>query len=97
MRLVLRTLCISIVLIAAANGAFAEGKPQRVALTINGMHCKSCATGITAMLKRTDGVFTGAVSYEKREALVEYDAQKISPEKIAEVIENLGYKATIKK
>ena len=64
---------------------------------ITGMHCESCATGITAMLKRTEGVVKVNVSYETREATVEYDAAKTSPEKIIESVEKMGYKAAIKK
>ena len=64
---------------------------------ITGMHCESCATGITAMLKRTEGVVKVNVSYETREATVEYDAARTSPEKIIESVEKMGYKAAIKK
>lgn len=64
---------------------------------ITGMHCESCATGITAMLKRTEGVVKVNVSYETREARVAYDAAKTSPEKIIESVEKMGYKAARQK
>lgn len=75
----------------------ADTNSQTVTLTVSGMHCSSCATGISAMLKRTEGVQRATVSYEAREAFVEYDAAKTSPEKITTVIENMGYKAAVKK
>lgn len=84
-------------LVGAVAGLTAETKPQQVVLTVSGMHCGSCATGITAMLKRTEGVLEGKVSYETREAVVDYDASKTSPERIVAVIEKMGYKAAIKK
>jgi len=71
--------------------------PAKVTLSITGMHCESCAAGITAILKRTDGVVKADVSYESREAAVEYEPAKTSPEKIIVAIETLGYKAALKK
>lgn len=71
-------------------------KNERVLIAIEGMHCTSCANGIKAMLKRTPGVIAADVSYERREADVEYDSSRTSPEKIVEAISNMGYKANVK-
>lgn len=48
------------------------------------------------MLKRTPGVITAEVSFEQREAIVEYDPERTAPEKIIEAIEKMGYKAKVK-
>lgn len=71
-------------------------KNERVKIAIEGMHCTSCANGIKAMLKRTPGVITVEVSFERREAIVEYDSSRTSLEKVVEAINNLGYKAKVK-
>jgi copper chaperone CopZ len=71
-------------------------KNERVRISIEGMHCTSCAHGIKAMLKRTPGVISAEVSFEQREATVEYDAERTTPAKIVEAINNLGYKAKVK-
>ena len=84
-------------LLAVASLATAEPQPATVTLAISGMHCEGCASGITAILKRTDGVVKADVSYEEKRAVVEYDAAKTAPDKIVAAIEKLGYKATIKK
>lgn len=85
-------------LIISAFGAFAEEKrPTTVVLTISGMHCEGCAAGITALLKRTEGVLKANVSFEKREAFVEYDAARTSTDKIIGAVEKMGYKAAIRK
>lgn len=78
---------------APANNAV---KNERVLIAIEGMSCTSCATGIKAMLKRTPGVVSAEVSYERREADVEFDPSKTAPEKIVEAIANMGYKARVK-
>ncbi len=74
----------------------AETQSERVLLAIEGMHCDSCATGIKAMLKRTAGVITVDVSYERKEAVVEYDPGRTTREKLVQVIVNMGYKASVK-
>ena len=90
-RLLAAALLISLVASIAAAAA------AEVTMAISGMHCGSCATGIAAMLKRTEGVLKADVSYEERRAVVSYDAAKTSPEKIVAAIEKMGYKAEIKK
>ena len=87
----------TLLILAAVTLAAADQPPATVTLSISGMHCESCATGISAMLKRTDGVVKADVSYDERRAIVGYDAAKTSPDKIVEAIEKLGYRATIKK
>lgn len=69
---------------------------ERVTIAIEGMHCGSCANGIRAMLKRTAGVTSADVSYERKEAVVEYEPGRVTREKIVEAITNLGYKASVK-
>lgn len=77
--------------------AFAgETKPSTVTLAITGMHCEGCASGITAMLKRTEGVLKADVSFARARATVEYDSTKTSTAKIMEVIERMGYKVSLK-
>ena len=92
-----RLVFVSILLLSAVWLGAAEQPPARVTLTLSGMHCESCASGIAAMLKHTDGVLKADVSYEERRASVDYDPAKTSPEKLVETIEKLGYKAAIKK
>ncbi len=74
----------------------AEPSSARVVLGVEGMICDSCAAGIKAMLKRTAGVIAVDVSYQKKEAVVDYNPEKVTPEKIVETVNNLGYKTTVK-
>lgn len=71
-------------------------KNERVKIAVEGMHCTSCAQGIKAMLKRTPGVVSAEVSFEQKEAIVEYDSSRTSAEKVVEAINNMGYKAKVK-
>lgn len=86
----------AVVLLAGIAGV-AVADAAQVDITISGMHCEGCATGIQTMLLRTDGVLKAEVSYDERRAVVQYDASKTSPEKLVAVIEKMGYKAKLKK
>lgn len=91
-----RLVLLSMLLFVALSLAAADPQPATVTLAISGMHCEGCAAGITAMLKRTDGVVKADVSYEERRATIDYDAAKTTPQKIIAAVEKLGYKAAIK-
>lgn len=69
---------------------------QRVVIAVEGMHCTACASGIRSMLRRTAGVVSAEVSFEKKEAVVDFNPAQTSREKILEVITNMGYKANVK-
>ena len=81
---------------STANTVIDTPKTERVIIAIEGMHCGSCASGVKAMLKRTRGVVSAEVSFEQKEAKVEFDSSATSREKIVEAINNMGYKASAK-
>ncbi len=66
---------------------------NKTTLSINGMHCESCAKLITMELNEETGVNNVIVDYKDRSAVVVYDPEKTSVEKIIGVIVNLGYQA----
>ncbi|MBA3356088.1 MAG: heavy-metal-associated domain-containing protein [Pyrinomonadaceae bacterium] len=80
----------------ASTTIIATPKTERVVIAIEGMHCGGCASGVKAMLKRTPGVVSSDVSFEQKEAKVEFDSSATSREKIVEAINNIGYKASLK-
>jgi copper chaperone CopZ len=67
-----------------------------VHVAVGGMNCSTCASTIKAMLRRTAGVKSATVSYDRGEAIVEYDPKVTNPAAIVKVIENLGYSARVK-
>ncbi|MGH7459196.1 MAG: heavy-metal-associated domain-containing protein [Longimicrobiaceae bacterium] len=68
----------------------------RVALQVEGMTCGGCALSTRIVLKRLDGVKEAEVSYEQKRAIVTYDPDKVTPERmIAALKDKLGYAAKI--
>jgi copper ion binding protein len=62
-------------------------------LTVSGMTCGSCAASLEAALADIPGVASAKASYEKSEAIVEYDAARVTTEQLKEVVKKVGFKA----
>lgn len=69
---------------------------QHVVLSVRGMYCESCESTVTAMLRRTPGVLRADVSVSRGEAAVVYDAGRVSPKNLVDVVKTLGYTASMK-
>lgn len=68
----------------------------KVFFKIDGMVCTSCEKSIESKLTKIEGVKFVNVSQENGDAEVEFDASKISEEKLIADIGALGYKASLK-
>ena len=79
------------VLCFSALSAYAVTKTATI--HVKGMHCKNCSASVTKALKAVDGVQKVDVSFEKGVAVVEYDDQKVSEDRLREVINSTGFKA----
>lgn len=61
-------------------------------LKIEGMHCKNCAALIRLLFEDIEGIAVNEVDYHSGEAVVQFDENKISQEKIIEIINETHYK-----
>ncbi len=66
---------------------------RTVIIGVEGMTCGGCAVTVEKALKKTPGVEDAKVSYEKGEAWIKYDDQKVTLAKLREVINDAGFKA----
>lgn len=60
---------------------------------IPSMDCAACAVSIQAKLRKQSGIENAEVSYDAKEAVVQYDTKKLTPEKIIAAIDETGFKA----
>lgn len=61
---------------------------------VDGMHCDGCGDKVKAALAKIDGVHKVNVKTADKRVTVDYDATKISADKISKLItEKTGYKA----
>src|SRR5258708_22410947 len=68
-----------------------QEKNKRIELAVSGMTCTSCELEIEAEVIKLDGVSFVKASYENGSTTVEFDEQKIKPDKIIEAINATGY------
>ena len=65
---------------------------RRVSIPVSGMICQVCAGTVKSALKKVDGVQDAEISLEQRNAVVHYDARKVSLDQLTRAIEKAGYK-----
>ena len=68
---------------------------NKIILKIEGMHCSSCAMNIDFDLEDLEGIKASKTNYAKQVSEVEYDQDKVQPEKIIEQIKKTGYSASL--
>src|SRR5215510_7208966 len=86
---------IATLLVFTAVSAYATTKTTTI--HVQGMHCKMCSASVTKALKAVDGVEKVDVSFEKGTAIVAYDDQKVTEERLREVINSTGFKVVDEK
>lgn len=64
----------------------------RVVLAIEGMDCLMCAGGLQNSLRQIPGVRRAEVSYQDKQAAIEYDPSTVLPTRFVKVITESGFK-----
>lgn len=67
---------------------------SHITLSIDGMHCGACATGIQMLLSTMKGVKRASVDYNMKRGEVEFDPAEVTLDTITKAIAELGYQAT---
>ncbi|KPI42803.1 Copper-transporting ATPase ccc2 [Cyphellophora attinorum] len=65
-------------------------------INVGGMTCGACTSAVEAGFKDVPGVASMTVSLMTNRAVVQHDPSRISPEAVAEIIEDRGFDAEIK-
>lgn len=64
---------------------------KTVSIDIEGMTCEiGCAKTIESKLSKTEGVTMASINFDKRQGIVEFDANKIDAKKITAVVEKIA-------
>lgn len=80
----------------AQEGTSKTKKNTSVIIEVEGMACQEgCADKISASLKETSGILVADVSYERKEAIIEFDPDILSLEDIKSIITNTKVKEYI--
>jgi copper chaperone len=65
---------------------------KKSTIRVEGMTCSKCTGSVEKALKATAGVEKVEMNLERKEAVVEYDEEKVTEAKLREVINGTGFK-----
>ena len=83
-------------LVAFALALPAVAATRTVTFEVKGWTCGSCAAATRIALKKLDGIEDVKTDHGKMEAVVTYDDARVTPERMAQAVAKVGYKATVK-
>lgn len=86
--------CIVIATLLISTSALAE--PRSVTLAVPGMNCAACPITVKKALSQVAGVHKVEVSYERREAVVNFDDAKVATPRLMRATADAGYPSTVK-
>ena len=78
------------------NNTKSQHKTSVVSLNIEGMTCQSCVQNIEGVISEKEGVNSIKVSLENKNAVIEYTPTLISPEKLRDQIDDMGFEAALR-
>ncbi len=67
---------------------------ETTTIKVDGMSCGGCVKSVTGVLTALDGVARVEVSLEQKQAVVEFDAGKLTRDQLKAVIEDAGFDAS---
>jgi mercuric transport protein len=91
------SLAIAVFLMIAFTSIGALAITKKSTIRVEGMKCSKCTGSVEKALKATPGVEKVEVNLERKEAVVEYDDQKVTEAKLREVINATGFRAVEEK
>jgi copper chaperone len=66
---------------------------ETTTIKVDGMSCGGCVKSVTGVLTALDGVAKADVSLEQKQAVVEFDAAKVTRDRLKAAIEDAGFDA----
>ena len=67
---------------------------QNKKYSVEGMNCGSCAVSIEMLLANQPGVKSAKVSFDNKEAMIEFEDQEFNLDSIKKLIKQMGYVLT---
>jgi Cu+-exporting ATPase len=72
-----------------------NGNISTTTLSVGGMTCGACTSAVEGAFKNVAGIMSFSISLLSERAVIEHDTTIISPEKLAEEIEDVGFDAQV--
>ena len=84
-------------LVALSPFAALAATPQTTTLHVQNMTCELCPITVKKSLEKVPGVSAVKVDFDRKTAIVTYDADKAQPEALTKATTNAGYPSTVQK
>lgn len=84
-------------LLAAVPLAVLAVTPKTVTLAVQNMTCELCPITVKKSLEKVPGVSAVKVDFDRKIAIVTYDAYRAQPEALTKATANAGYPSTVQK
>ncbi len=81
-------------IMAALKKAGYRVQTQRVTYAVEGLACGSCSTQVSKALSKLKGVSDAKVCSESKQAVIDFNPNKVSVEKILATLDATGFKAS---
>ena len=78
------------------NASDTRSKTKTVALDVGGMKCAGCVKAVERQLEQNSGVVSACVNLVTEVAVVEYQAQSVTPETLAEKLTETGFPSQLR-
>lgn len=88
-----RSLVLTVALFLAITDVSVSAATKTSTIRVEGMHCKMCSASVKKALIATPGVSKVEVNLERKEAVIDYDDEKVTEAELREVINATGFKA----
>ena len=72
------------------------GQEPTCVLNIQGMTCIACVTNIETNVKNRHGILDIKVSLDNKEGVVKYNPDQITPQQIADMVDDIGFECQVK-
>ncbi len=82
---------------ATPSAAIEEKGKAQLILPIQGMSCASCVKNIEKGLRTVEGVLQASVNFGTEKATVVFDPMCVTPEKLIETVNEVGYTPVVEK
>lgn len=96
----MRTISRFVLLLAALTVSMAHAAdataPQHATLAVDGMTCPTCPITVKKSLQAIPGVTKVKVDYSTKQAVVEYDPKRTTPQALMQATTDAGYPSHIK-
>ena len=66
---------------------------ETTTIRVDGMSCGGCVKSVTGVLTALDGVAKAEVSLEQKQAVIEFDAARVTRDQLKAAIEDAGFDA----